>query len=536
MAVKMVFDGDSAKLRSELDRVIKSEQTLVSQLQAATKESEKGQVALLKEIELRKKIALEKKEAVEQGRKLTAENAKQARENERLNQTIEKNARAQNSAFAKGMAGAANMAAGYLSIGTAINIATEALEHQKRISEASLSATERIARAQRQVMLNMPGASGASVTGIDQQIRAAASRSRAPDLAAFYESVASSSAATGGNLQAAIRGTEATVPFTRLAPQDLPVISSAALEIGKAAGSSDYERSIGMLLQVGGVTRQPNMADFARSLPEALAAGSGNSTDKVAGMEFAAETYATLSNRVADVTGRQTSTSVANMVVKMTDFFQKRNDDPGTPGGRFAAIQADPTLREEFLAGLGGEVVFKTPMRQMFTPGSDVANELAKNQEAINYGTASSMYAATAANVTGGTAELRQAEVQAQFAGQHENYLSDPTLSREANARKIFGAANADANPGWTGYAAAAFGRAHFEAMAPFGDPVATGISQLEMQRDARQSWEQTRASQGAPSDEAAVRQIQLLEEAVQALKSLDRAQGGAGSSVVREE
>lgn len=472
MAVKLDITADAAKAIAQFQKLEQSERALVATVGTLTKESEKSQTALLKEIELRKKANEAKKEAVTQSQRLSAENEKQAREIDRLNDKMMRAAKSQDSLLVRGVTAGAQAAAAYLSIGAAINIASEAMANQQRLAEKSLSAVERIARAQRSVMLNMPGASPGDVTAVDARIRAAASASKATDLAAFYESVASSSAATGGNLDAAIRGTQATVPFTRLAPADLPVISSAALEIGKAAGSDDYERSIGMLLQIGGVTRQPNTADFARTIPESLVAGAGTSTDKIAGMESAAELYATLSNATGDVTGRSTSTAVANLVVRMEKFFKAKGADPGTHAARIAMLQSDATLRSEFLGGLGGEVVYSVPIRQLLTPGSDIAKQFATNQEAIDFATAGAMYESTVGNVSGGTAEIRAAETAAIGRAIAEEGMATESRSRYAIASEQLAEGLEVANLSIIDYPAAMMARAQFEAGVAMGiDP-----------------------------------------------------------------
>lgn len=530
MTVKMVFDGDSTKLRAEYAKVLQSEKALVAQTQALTKESEKAQQAAQKEIELRRKAVQVSREATEEARKLRVENAKQASEIERIAQQTAKQKAAQSGMLSTGLAAAQGMIASYVSLNTAIQVVTAAMERQRQVSEKSLTETERVARAQSQVVFNMPGASREQVSNTDSRIRAAAA-SAGVSLPAFYETVAQTSAATGGDIEAAIRGASAAAPLSRLDPSAMPVVSSAAAEIARATGLGE-EQSLGLMMQYGGVARQTNTQQIAQSLPEAIAAGAGASSDRAVGAEWAMERMAALSVETGDREGRRSATAVANLAVKMERFFGERESlgVEANPYAREEYLRQNPELAHEFMAGLSGEITSYIPIREMFREGSGMHARVQGTQAAIDAAGAQGMYERTVEAATSGTPELEAANRAAASQARTDAMMLTPGKSTRAQVndevrRALEASGDGSSMGGWGAFAA----QMEYDWASSLGDPLTAGEATVGRRNGGVL---QSRERSSAAADPAA---LKVLEEIRDQLKRQNEEPSHAVDTGVRQ-
>lgn len=526
--VKFNIEADGAKARSELVKVEKAVQHVTAEFEKQVKVSERAQTALQKEIELRKKETLAKRESVEEGKKLATANAKQANEIDRLNAKVDKQKASQSDMLMTGAKAAAGMAASYLSLSTILGVVTAQQERMKAISEKSLTETERVAKAQSQIVQNMPDASRADVAGVDSRIKAAAARSGA-SLPAFYESVAATSAATGGDIEAAIRGTEATAPLTNLDPSSMPVIASAAAEVAKATGLGE-EAALGLMFQYGGVARQTNTQQIAMALPEALAAGAGTSANRAVGGEWAMERMASLSVETGDREGRRSATAIANLAVKMEKFFEGRPElgVERDPYAREDYLRNNPALAREFMAGLGGEITSYVPIRDLFTPGSPMHRRTMENQALIDGADSQGTYDNMVDAAQYGTPELEMANRGAASKARTDALMLKPGKSTRAQvadevARALEASGDGSHMSEWGSYIA----QTEYGWASAFGDPITAGEGALKGNRTMLN--QANRGPRSGAVDEGA---IKVLEEIRDQLRDNQR----GSSSVVREE
>jgi hypothetical protein len=531
MAVKLVFDGDGAKLRAEYAKIVQSEKSLVAAVQALTKESEKSEKQALKEAEARKKANEATKEAVQASKQLANENAKLAKENDRLNEKITKNSKAQKTGFDDVRAGVAQAAAGYFTVASAIGLVNAALEKKKQLEEKALDSATLRSRALSQLAMNMAGASSdefrSAVSGVDAMAR----RARASDSNAVFNAVSAVSSTTAGDIPQAMKAVEAAIPLSRLDSGDLPVLARASAEIGKSAGSQDYEKNLGFLLAIGGVTAQPRTADFAEHLPKALATGAATMTDQKAGMEQTAEIYATLSNLTADMQGAEPKTATAKFVSKMEQFFRAQGNDPGTIEGRIAAIQANPRLRDELMKEAVGDETFKIPIREMLTPGTRQAAMLADIQGRLDYDTSGGLYASTVENITGALPEQRVADANAAAAGVTQSMGGDPERAIVASARERL-REGLEARPDAFGYIGNEIDMGMFETEALLtGDAVTAATARLESRR--RYFSGEGRPNQAEWQGQGQnAETVQKLDELISEIRGLRRDQTDSGTAI----
>jgi hypothetical protein len=415
-----------------------------------------------------------------------------------------------------GAKAAAGLVAGYVSVSTILGVITAQQERMRANSEKSLTETERVAKAQSQIVQNMPDASRADVAGVDSRIKAAAARSGA-SLPAFYESVAATSAATGGDIEAAIRGTEATAPLTNLDPSSMPVIASAAAEVAKATGLGE-EAALGLMFQYGGVARQTNTQQIAMALPEALAAGAGTSANRATGAEWAMERMASLSVETGDREGRRSATAIANLAVKMEKFFEAKPElgVGRDPYAREDYLRQNPQLAREFMAQLGGEITSYVPIRDLFTPGSPMHSRTMENQALIDGADSQGTYDKMIEAAQFGTPELEMANRAAASKARTDALMLKPGKSTRAQVtdevtRALEASGDGSMMSEWGSYIA----QTEYGWASTFGDPLTAGEGALKGNRHGLNQIKRGERSGGIDPDA-----LRVLEEIRDQLKA----------------
>lgn len=305
------------------------------------------------------------------------ENAKQKMKE--LGDTGEKAGKKQASAVDSSIASLGKMAAGWVSVQAAIQLANA--EYQNYLDRQKEAAKETISTADAQIKFfrNMGNVSAEESRKIQAQVKAIAESVNAP--AKNIYAVATKSISSAGKLSREEMFNNVAMA-ARLAPESLAEQESLATALGgtsRLTGSADPRINAGLLLQVGEQAPIPNMAGLASTLvpgAKGVAGFGGKSTDALA-------LGSTLAMAAEDTTGAPTGTAMIALASQLSKFSKGKSADEA-----IAQLQANPAMRDKFLKGASFEKRFEIPVRDILTGGSETANLYAANKGKLNLGTA----------------------------------------------------------------------------------------------------------------------------------------------------
>lgn len=459
------FTGDASQLVQEYDkleeRARKLEETQRRGSKASTEANKKLQ-AELKELareaeQTTKSVATPLEKYEQQMARLDKQLQAGAISQETYNravakagQELEAASRTQDSYFKSGLTNLVQMAAGWVSVTSAINLASNALKEKQRIEREAADKQVSVAASEALVLQNLTGVSSAGKQQFLGQVAAIQARTGFGNLSQLNQAAAAGISASAGNQQATLSSIEAAARVSRLTPDQLETFTGGALDIAKASGSQDARANLGFLLSAGAMSRVTAPELQARNIAPAVGSivGTVGGDRQQATIEGGA-LFAALSNIGVDERGDATKTSSIAFAVQLRDFFEqgvtegtgkkkktfKPAADPNTLAGRIAFLQNNPELREKFLANASFEQQFKIPIEQLLR-GGDAATEFNKARGAINFDIGA--YEQLAGEVGGLTANQRRG---AAAAGAEANItraqVADTLAGRTSQAEKI---------------------------------------------------------------------------------------------------
>ncbi len=108
-----------------------------------------------------------------------------------------------------------------------------------------------------------------------------------------------------------------------------------------------------------------------------------------------------------------------------------RISDPGSISGRLRVLQQSPALREEFTKNPFGEAIFRAPIKQLLTAGSQISQTVERNTKQIDFDR--STFTAQAAELSRGlTREQAIAVQEVKSQADKEARQSDPQFAAQA--------------------------------------------------------------------------------------------------------
>jgi len=266
-----------------------------------------------------------------------------------------------------GLAGGLTAAGGVLA---ALRLVRAELEQIERLQGRAFQTQKTIASAERDLKLNLPGASDEEIQQAVEAARTLAEDRSIPIRDATL-AIASGLTATGSNLGRAVDAADIAAQIRPDQPAQIPELTAALGGLGNSINDPDAIDAFGFLNIVAGKSRIADPSLQFRNIPTAIAglvnAGFDNQS---AGSLFAALTLGS-----DDRTGEQTGTASINLAEQLKQFFAEQGrDEVGLDAIR--AIQADPQLQEQFLEGLTIEAKSRGSVRNLLTdPDSQVARE-----------------------------------------------------------------------------------------------------------------------------------------------------------------
>ncbi len=321
------------------------------------------------------------------------------------------------------------LATSWISVGQAIQLASQALEHYHRIEDEAKRTQVTVGEAQGQVLKNLVGATTPQRAEFLEAIKQIAEESQFPDLGKLNLAAAEGLGASGGDREATLEALREAAKITWDKPEEIDTVVGAALDLRKATGKGARE-NIGFLLSAGGPSRITDLNRQATNIaPAVISAAMTAKGDRQQNAIDAAALFGALSSTAGDVRGESTRTATQAFAVQLRDFFEtgyeksvagrklriKPADDPGTLEGRIAALQGDDKLRKQFMENASFERQFQVPIEQLLQRGGLTDKAFREGREVIEIDRAP--FDQLAAEMRGLTNEMAIARAEAAAAG-----------------------------------------------------------------------------------------------------------------------
>lgn len=497
MAVQFKFTGDDKEVNAALQRMEKQYNALIAATKKGTDET--------------KKMAAEAKKAFEETRTPLERYAKKMLE---LNALVKQGAIDQetfaraakkasdelNKADKSGGGIAASAVAAIKSYGSlagAIAAVNTQLQRKNELERASGDKQQEMANKQREALINLGTATKQERSEILGGVAGISKRTgvKQGDLMAALPGLTSAQGAlTTPQMMSALE------MAARVAPHNAETMGELALGLENTAsltGSKDMTENMGFQLGIGRGTQIKNLGDINKYLIRGaigVKGFGGSATD-------AAAIVSTLTSTMKDTEGRLSQTAGISLAQQLAEFMptddtfttdekgRKKLTRKGTgltdTAGRIAAMQADPNLRDQFMAASSFEHQAFIPIQQMLTSGTEGAGILESRKKDIQLGGSATRTAKEfLATLEGDKMQQGAASVRSGEAIVEEMQLGDELGGRNARARKLMADA-LDASGQWFG--------ANWQAKGMFDlsgtDPEAAAIGQLEQRKKDIQWW-----------------------------------------------
>lgn len=205
-------------------------------------------------------------------------------------------------------------------------------------------------------------------------------------------------AASGGNRKASLEAVRGSAKYLFDRPQDISSYSGALLDFSNVTGTDRWDVNLGLLEQVGGMSRVTDPRQQAMNIAPALigATGFGLETAEAGAM------YAMLTTKSGDITGASGGTATIQLAKELRDFreellkkpqagllskegFERLRAIENLPAGqKLTALQGDAELSKAFMRGVEGEARFRSQIENLtMSPTSEEARRYAAFRDQI---------------------------------------------------------------------------------------------------------------------------------------------------------
>lgn len=313
------------------------------------------------------------------------------------------------------------VAGAYVGVQQGVQLVNQYLEEQNALLDKSLQSQLSLGKAQQEAAKNLASFSLVQQNRVlTEAVPQIAMQAGVGDTVAITNALGGVASA-GATEEQAISAVTASALLNRLTPDKIADTASAAIDIGKATGSSDARDNLALLLSTGTQARIENPALLANSLSVALS----NAVTTVPGQSKedatreAAAIFATLTQASTDKTGDTSKTATLDLTTQLSKFFgdfeaQQRNarselskldpkiadgkateseifnaqqlrafleqasnvQDPGTLFGRIETLQDNTAIRDQFFSTEFGQIQFKQAFRLLADSSSEMAQQL----------------------------------------------------------------------------------------------------------------------------------------------------------------
>lgn len=357
-----------------------------------------------------------------------------------------------NTLVGNGIDKAAALAVQWVSVATAIQLASHELETYHRLNKESLDTNVSVGDAQAMLVKNLATSPTADKQAFIGRIAQMQRDTKFQSLPAMYRAAAEGASASAGDIPGTEGALRASIPLTRDEPGDLQTLVGAALDIQKASGIKDAKKNLGFLMQVGTESRVAGLRNTAMNVAPAVSVAAKTVTsDQRQATIDAGALFASLSNEGVDPTGEVTRNAVQVISGELRSFFKegvkvsvpgrsrplliKPKEDPNTIEGRIRVLQEDPRLRQAFMdSAKFGRERFRIPFEQLVNKGQTAT---AFDQARRNLSFDDKTYDQMAMELEGLTPAMALSNASKKGAGSTQSYeVSQQLESQRALARE----------------------------------------------------------------------------------------------------
>jgi len=218
------------------------------------------------------------------------------------------------------VAAVGRLAAGYLSVGSAIRIYQQHIENAKQVAEEARQTNLTLADSQAKVLKNIGNVSNSQAISFLESLKEINRESKFGDEKQINLAASSVLSATGGNTEKTLAILKEAAPFFRDQKDALADFSGAMADVMKATQDPNARRTMALMLAIQGQSRFTDLSGFKNVAP-ALAAGSitGGGGDPLLITRQTAALFAAIGSRSGDVDGSLTKTAIANLGTKLQE-------------------------------------------------------------------------------------------------------------------------------------------------------------------------------------------------------------------------
>ncbi len=300
-------------------------------------------------------------------------------------------------AFGPGMLGnIMSAAAAYVSVSQGIRLVIAAIRDKEEAERKAKETTVTLAEAQIAFRRNLGAATVAEQSAVEGRLAAISEKAGVPMRDLLVR--ASTAVSARGNLSVAT-ALDAVEASVQIAPESVEVgeaITGAALDLAKATGVKDVNKTLGLLIEIGKTARVTDIGKLAENVAPAITGVvARGGTGREAGALFSA-----LSGGGVDQTGRKTATATIQLAEQLAKFLPKEAtfktetkrgrerrvvDVEGTglksTLERIRYLQEHPLVKERFLQDASFEVKARASIEQIVAgkgAASDAFNQFLK--------------------------------------------------------------------------------------------------------------------------------------------------------------
>jgi len=226
----------------------------------------------------------------------------------------------------------AGFVTGIASIGGAVRLIREEIEHVKRIEREAAQEQLAVEQSRADIVRNLPGASKEQVTDLLAKSRGLAAEQRI-DERFINAAIASGLSASAGNVPGTMAAVGMASKFLANRPEDIPLYAGALLDLQKVTGSKNMQANLGYLSFLAGLSRVVAPQQKAANIPRALIGLKGWGATPAQAAAF----YAALTSAAADPEGRESGTGSIGLAEQLAKFMPAAGRPGRVEGGLTAA-------------------------------------------------------------------------------------------------------------------------------------------------------------------------------------------------------
>jgi len=253
--------------------------------------------------------------------KLERMNTRLIEQNRKLAAGSQGASRKARSGFGGWIKGLAGVAAGYLSVQTAIRAVIQEIKDKEQLENRSKNFAISVAEAQSDAIGNLGYVSGKAIDDFTARMKKLAKETKVKGgLATIYQSASTGLSSSGADVDLTEQAIRAAAKISPQNPEAIDRLTLAAIHLSKATGTLDAEKNLGFLIGVQSQSAVTEHEKIARNvLPGVMGVAKYGGSANEAGA-----IVATMTQYMVDVEGRKSATASRNLAEQLAAFLPEK--------------------------------------------------------------------------------------------------------------------------------------------------------------------------------------------------------------------